>query len=176
MGFQYTNAYIGPFCTSYAEGSPGDIQKFRFPVPVLSREHIAQGLMITKGDIRLTWVPDGECDATLGPGGSFAIDRPGIPLAIDAEVTLHALTPCGFLCVTAVGIEQKVRLDRYHMAEGERVSIERYALAAVAGEESLVSVNGDEPQKGIRLVYARDGEVEIVAVRPSIVGKFYFAG
>lgn len=175
MGFQYTNAYIGPFCTSYAQGAAGDIQKFRFPVPVLSREHVAQGLLITEGEIRLNW-SDRSFDTTLGPGGSFPLDRPGIPLAINAELTLTALSRAAYLCVSAVGIEQKVVLDRMSLKPGECVSIERYALLAICGPEAQVRINGGEAQTGIRLAYARDGELNVESLTPTLLGKFSFAG
>lgn len=176
MSFQYTNAYIGPFCVSYAQGGIGEIQKFRFPLPVISREHVAQGLMITEGEIRVAWSHDPACDTTLGPGGSFALDRPGIPLAINAEVTLTALSPCAFLCITAAGIEQKVELERFHLDADAHLEAERYSLIAIAGSESIVRINGGEPKKGARLAYGKRSALEIDALTPTIIGKFSFAG
>lgn len=176
MSFRYTNAYIGPYCVSYAEGDAGQIQKFRMPLPIVSREHIQQGLMITEGNIEVIWSPEDGESITLGPGGSFALDRPAIPLAIDAEVTLKALSDCAFLCVTAVGLEQKVELERTRLAPGETYTAERYALVSIAGDNPAVRVNGGSVQHGSRLLYARTTELNIEAISPIVVGKFHFAG
>lgn len=176
MSFHYTNAYIGPFCVSYAQGETGQIQKFRLPLPIISREHIQQGLMITEGDIEVTWSPDSDEGIVLGSGGSFVLDRPALPMAINAEVTLKALRDCAFLCVTAVGLEQKVELERYQLAPGERLAAERYALVAVGGNAPVVRVNGGEPLKGSRLLYARTTELDIEADTSAVIGKFFFAG
>lgn len=175
MYFQHSNAYIGPFLTSYARGEAGDTQKYCFPIPVLSRAHVAQGFMVMDGEIRLNW-SDQRFDTTMGIGGSFPEDSPGIPLAIDAEVTFTALRRSAYLCVSAVGIEQKVILDRFALREGERIMVERYALLAVAGEKANIRINQKELRAGIRLVYARDGELEIEALAPVHLGKFSFAG
>ncbi|MBI2308428.1 MAG: hypothetical protein HYU78_14080 [Rhodocyclales bacterium] len=176
MSFEYTNAYIGPYCVSYAQGEAGQTQRFRLPLPVVSREHIQQGLMITEGDIRVVWAHRPDEAAVLGPGGSFVLDRPAIPLAIDAEVTLTAVRDCAFLCVTAVGIEQKVELERHTLSPSERVTAERYSLVSIAGENPVVRINGGEPAQGVRLLYARNSEMEIEAVTSAVVGKFFFAG
>lgn len=176
MTFRYTNAYIGPFCVSYAQGKEGEIQKFRFPLPVISRDHISQGLMITEGDIEIKWSHGEDYGGVMGVGGSFALDGPGVPFAINTEATLKALGRCAFLCVTAAGIEQKVFLERYRLAPGETMVAERYALVAVAGPDAEVRVNGGEVRKGIRLVYGRSGETTVEAVTPTVVGKFQFAG
>jgi hypothetical protein len=176
MTFRYTNAYVGPFCVSYAEGNPGEIQKFQFPYLVMSREHLAQGLMITKGRIRIDWSFSEEFSRDLDEGASFAVDGPNVPLAVDAEATLSAMTPCAFLCITAAGIEQKVFFEKCKLKPGESMSAERYSLVAIAGDDTQVKVNGGDVQKGIRLIYGRNAEIQVEAVSSAIVGKFYLAG
>lgn len=177
MKFIYTNAYVGPYCVSYAEAQAGDTQIYRFPLPVISREHLGQGLMITEGKIRVIWPESaGSASHILEEGGSFALDGPAIPFAINSELTLEALTPSAFLCVTATGIEQKVHLDRYYLEAGDEIIAERYALIAVAGTESLVAINGREAVKGIRLLYGRDSEITVCAVTRCVIGKFSFSG
>lgn len=177
MNFRYTNAYVGPFCVSYAEANEGDSQRYRFPLPVISREHLGQGLMITKGRFRVVWPQGSEgSDLIMDEGGSFALDSPVIPFAVDAEFTLTALSTSAFLCVTAAGTEQKVRLERHYLRPGETMLAERYTLLAIVGAESVIRANGGDPLKGIRLLYGRNGEISLEATTSCVVGKFYFVG
>jgi hypothetical protein len=174
MDFTYTTAYIGPYCVSLARGKSGQVQRFRFPVPFSSVEEVSQGLLVTEGRILLSWSIGPEYDAVMGPGGSFVLDSVGHPMSVNEELAHEALEDCSFLCVSAVGIEQRVDLMRYWLKTGEKVLIERYSLVAITGSDSLISVNGRSPQRGARLFYARSTELEITAHSDVVVGRFAF--
>lgn len=174
MTFRYTTANIGPYCVSLARGQSGQIQKFRFPVPVQKGNDIAQALLIVEGKIQVGWSTGAEFDTELGVGGSFALDQGRRPLAVNEEMTLSAATKCAFLCVSAVGSAQKVHMERIRLSPGERTSISRYDLVAVAGPDSAIRVNNEHDFHGIRLVYPKTQELDVVATAPSLLGVFSF--
>jgi hypothetical protein len=176
MTFRYSTAFIGPFCVSHARGKTGQIQKFRFPVPVPKNEDIAQGLLILDGRIEINWSTGPQYDTELGVGASLTLDQVERPLAINEEMTLTAITDCEFLCVSPIGIEQKVHLERHHLDAGDRMETNRYDLIAIAGADSTVRVNGSDLKAGPRLLYARSSELEIHADTPSTIGVFSFQG
>lgn len=174
MTFHYTTANIGPYCVSLARGKSGQVQKFRFPIPVQKGNDIAQALLIVAGRIQVHWSTGSEYDIELGIGESFALDHARRPLAVNEELTLFASSDCAFLCVSAVGIAQKVHMDRFKLSAGEGISVARFDLVAVAGAESTVRINSGDDARGIRLIYPKTRDLNISATTPSILGVFSF--
>jgi len=156
MSFTYSGAYVGPYSVSLGRGKKGEIQRFRFPVPCRSDDELGNAQIILGGQISVSWTSDESSFKELGVGGSLYLDQRDRPLpAVNEEMTLRALSDCSYLCIAAVGVEQRVFLSRHYLEPGEHTVVDRYALLAVAGDDVEIQINGTPPKKGIRIVYAR---------------------
>jgi len=176
-GFTFTTAYVGPFAVSLGTGRAGDHQKFRYKIPP-KKELIAQGTFVLEGDRQASWSSGFSKDQVFKPGANFNSDRAFEKqvLILNEDLTLTALTDCSYICTSAVGIEQKVQLDRHHLKPGDELVVPRYELAVIAGIDSSVSINGSPQKIGPRMVYARSRELVITTQSNAIVGILSFTG
>lgn len=178
MTFAYQGAYIGPFSVSVGRGQDGEVQKFRYPVPVKRVEDfIAQALFVLSGRMRLSWSTGAEFDKELGVGGSFTEDAPqGRPMALDEELTVRSVGPSAYVCVAAVGMEQKVWMERRVLGEREALQVGRFELAVVAESSHGVRVDGRAVAPGPRFFYGRSKAFELAAAGPVACAVFSMRG
>lgn len=177
MSFIFNTAYIGPFAVSLAVGKAGEIQKFRYKIPV-HKDLISQGTFVLAGRIQASWSGGFSKDQVFEAGSNLAHDRQyqKAPLVLNEDLTLTALTDCAYICSSAVGIEQKVIIERYDPRADQEIVIPRYELLLVGGEDAAISINGGPVKKGPRLVYARSSELVVHTHSHSPLASLSFAG
>lgn len=178
MTFTYQGAYVGPFSVSVGRGKDGELQKFRYPVPVKRVEqYISQALFVLTGRMRLSWSTGEQFVRDLGPGGSFTEDAPeGRPMALDEELTVQSMGSSAYVCVAPVGIEQKVQMRRTVLQPGQALSVPRYDLAVIADSPSTVFLNGKRLSAGPRFFYGRHRGFELGADGPVHCAVFSMLG
>lgn len=178
MSFVYQGAFIGPFSISVGRGTEGQIQKFRYPVPVKHIErYIPQALFVLSGQVKLSWSTGSEYDTVLGVGGSFTDDAPSRPIAVDEELQVKALTDASYVCVGPVGFEQKVRMERHLLQSGHTLEVPRYDLAVVGDDSGEIEIDGNKVVPGPRFFYGRTRAYHLQGTnRPSQCAVFTMLG
>lgn len=163
MSFVYKGAYVGPFAVSVGSATDGQIQKFRYPVPIKKvKHHMPQGVFILSGRMHLSWSTGTESDLELGPGGSFVEDASDDrPLSLEEELTVRSLGNSSYLCVAPVGTEQRVRMQRIMLQPDSGVEVPRYDFAAVVESQYNVFLDNQKVPAGPRLFYGRNRSFEL---------------
>lgn len=176
MAFTFKTAFIGPYAVTLAKGHVGDTQKFRYKVPA-TPEYMAQGTFVLEGKILANWSSGSSDDQVYDVGGCLSADRVFKKrlLMLNEDLTLTALGNSSYICASAVGIEQRVHVERFKLAAGEEIEVPRYDLLMIGGD-SAVRINDGESKQGVRLVYARSTALRIRAEAPSILGTLSFRG
>lgn len=178
MSFQIQSAYVGPFSVSVGRGRTGEIQRFRYPVPVRQLEqHFAPRMFILSGRMHLRWSSGPEFDRELGPGGSFTEDAAdNRPLMLDEELTVQLQEDGSYVCVAPIGVEQKLAMRRVQLQPGECLEVPRYDLAVTADSAHAVIANGRSMPAGPRLYYGRHHDFELSADGPVECAVFSMLG
>jgi len=178
MSFNYQGAYVGPFSVSVGRGKDGEMQKFRYPVPVKRVEqYISQALFVLAGRVLLSWSTGEQFVRELGPGGSFTEDAPdGRPMALDEELTVLSLGSSAYVCVAPVGIEQKVYMRRSVLQPGEALHVPRYDLAVIADGPNVALLDGSRLASGSRFFYGRNRGFKLSAEGPTHCAVFSMLG
>ncbi|MGC4061896.1 MAG: hypothetical protein QM749_14020 [Aquabacterium sp.] len=173
-GFKFSTAFIGPFAVSVGTGRAGDTQKLRYKIPP-SKELIGQGTFVLSGSLHANWSSGFSKDQVFEVGGNLSTDRvfEKKVLILNEDLTLTALTDCSYICTSAVGIKQKVHMDRQALEPGQALVVPRYELLVIGGD-AAVRINGKAPSAGPRLVYARSQELHIEAQSAAVVATLSF--
>lgn len=178
MGFNFKTGYIGPFAITLGRAHQGETQKFRYKVPEAGRSHIPQGTFILEGKFLANWSSGASDDQIYETGGNLADDRQfkSRPLVLNEDLTLTALTEASYVCVSAVGIEQKVYVERLKLSPGQEHVVPRYELLLVGGGDSAVHIGEHGLRRGARMVYARTSELVVRAEHETHIGVMSFRG
>lgn len=167
MSFTYTAGYVGPFSVSVGRGRDGRIQRFRHPLPIHRIELSRQATLIVSGRMALTWSTDETFRKELGPGGAFVEDAPpNRPMAVDEELVIQAIGDSAYVCVEAIGVQQKVRMQRFVIEPGNPIQVPRYDLAVVAQGDHPLYADGRELPAGPRIFYGRTKAFELQSSHP----------
>lgn len=178
MSFNYQGAFIGPFSVAVGRGQNGELQKFRYPFPATrTHEHFFQALFMIEGRVEMRWSNGAPSVKELGVGGSFTEDDPkDRPKAVDEELTIKSIGDSAYVCVSPVGVEQKVRMHRTVLQPGESLEVPRHELAVTADSPYPVRVDGRQLAAGPRFFYGRTREFRLSADGPVACAVFSMLG
>lgn len=168
MSFNHQSAYVGPFAISLGMGKPGDIQRFRYPVPVKNLDaHLKSKIFVVAGRLNLSWSSGPEFDTELRAGGSFTEDATeGRPLMLNEELIVRSQGDSRYVSIAPIGLEQRIGMRRVLLQRGERIEVQRYDLAITAESDNTVLRDGKKMPPGPRIYYGRTRGIELESNGP----------